>query len=551
MFTLQNTKKITVCLLFCWAFATIATFAQTSEFTYQGRLNDGGAPANGTYDLSFSLYDAETESTSIGNRVVPNVPVTDGVYSVRLNFGALAFTGADRWLEISFRPAGGTEWALLIPRQKILSVPYSIRSLEAGVADSATNLSGVPAEQFVQTTDGRLSDARPPLPGSANYIQNTILQQAGASFNISGTGVANSFNALTQYNLGNSRIIGVKGDSGLFVGFQAGSANTTGVNNSFFGNAAGFSNTTGTDNSFFGYGAGYSNTTGGENSFFGGFSGYSNTTGDHNSFFGKSAGHANTTGGSNSFFGFWAGHSNTTGFQNSFFGYFAGLGNTSGSRNTFVGYEAGGSTTGNYNTAVGFAATVGNNLSFATAIGAGAVVSTSTTIVLGRSQGQDNVLIPGNLKVETLGSGGAIQVCLNNAKQLSNCSSSLRYKTNIASYNSGLNIIRRLRPITFNWKDGGLFDLGLGAEEVAEIEPLLVTYNARGEVEGVKYDRVGVVLINAVNEQQEQIEQRNTRLAKQRQLLEGQQTQINEQQRQIENLKKLVCPGQRGADICK
>ncbi len=63
-------------------------------------------------------------------------------------------------------------------------------------------------------------------------------------------------------------------------------------------------------------------------------------------------------------------------------------------------------------------------------------------------------------------------------------------------------------------------DLGLGAEDVAAIEPLLVTYNKTGEVEGVKYDRLGVVLLNAVKEQQKQIQQ---------------------QQILIEGLRKLVC----------
>ena len=35
---------------------------------------------------------------------------------------------------------------------------------------------------------------------------------------------------------------------------------------------------------------------------------------------------------------------------------------------------------------------------------------------------------------------------------------------------------------------------------MADIEPLLVTYNDKGQVEGVKYDRIGVVLINAIKE---------------------------------------------------
>jgi len=35
--------------------------AQTSAFSYQGRLSDNGPPATGLYDLVFSLHDASTE----------------------------------------------------------------------------------------------------------------------------------------------------------------------------------------------------------------------------------------------------------------------------------------------------------------------------------------------------------------------------------------------------------------------------------------------------------------------------------------------------------
>ena len=110
---------------------------------------------------------------------------------------------------------------------------------------------------------------------------------------------------------------------------------------------------------------------------------------------------------------------------------------------------------------------------------------------------------------------------------LAYCSSSLRYKTNIAPFGSGLNLVKQLSPITFDWKQSGKKDFGLGAEDVEKIDPLLVNYNDKGEVEGVKYERIGVVLINAVKEQQQQIEQ--------------QQKQMDEQQRQIDTLKKLLC----------
>ena len=67
-------------------------------------------------------------------------------------------------------------------------------------------------------------------------------------------------------------------------------------------------------------------------------------------------------------------------------------------------------------------------------------------------------------------------------------------------------MLSRLRPVSFRWKRSGNGDLGFVAEEVAAAEPLLTTRNERGEVEGVKYDRITAVLVNAVREQQQMIE---------------------------------------------
>ena len=89
-----------------------------------------------------------------------------------------------------------------------------------------------------------------------------------------------------------------------------------------------------------------------------------------------------------------------------------------------------------------------------------------------------------------------------------------------------------------------MLDIGLVAEEVAAVEPLLTTTNAKGQVEGVKYDRIGVVLVNAVKEQQSQIEE----LGKQNQL---QQKEIEQQRKQIESLTKIVCAINSKAEICR
>ena len=171
-----------------------AIFGQTSGFTYQGRLTDGGTPANGNYDLQFVLFDAADGNNQIGQtQTISNVPVSGGVFTVTLDFGASAFAGPARFLEISTRPVSAGSFTLLTPRQPIASTPYAVRSLNTATADLAMNaqqLGGVAAAQFVKTDDTRMSDQRDPKTGSSNYIQNTTSTQSSSDFNISGNGTA-------------------------------------------------------------------------------------------------------------------------------------------------------------------------------------------------------------------------------------------------------------------------------------------------------------------------------------------------------------------------
>jgi len=147
----------------------------------------------------------------------------------------------------------------------------------------------------------------------------------------------------------------------------------------------------------------------------------------------------------------------------------------------------------------------------------------------------------GYLATRQLAPGGTQTLCWKISGEISTCGSSLRYKTNIGQFGQGLKLVNKLHPITFDWKDGGTHDLGLAAEDVAAIEPLLVTYNEKGQVEGVKYDRISVVLINAVKEQQSQIERQRSAISSQQSVMSGQQSQIERQQTQIDELKLIVC----------
>ena len=68
----------------------LSLFAQGSAFTYQGRLNDGGTPANGVYDLRFAIYDASANGSQAGNSVTNLATgVSNGLFAVTLNFGGI------------------------------------------------------------------------------------------------------------------------------------------------------------------------------------------------------------------------------------------------------------------------------------------------------------------------------------------------------------------------------------------------------------------------------------------------------------------------------
>jgi len=109
--------------------ATILTTtgrAQTTAFTYQGRLSDGTNPASGIYDLVFLIYDAPTGPGIFANLFSYATAVSNGLFTVTLDFGAGMFSGADRWLEIGVRTNGGSSFTTLTPRQKFTATPYAI-----------------------------------------------------------------------------------------------------------------------------------------------------------------------------------------------------------------------------------------------------------------------------------------------------------------------------------------------------------------------------------------------------------------------------------------
>ncbi|MHB9032580.1 MAG: hypothetical protein ACYC6L_05995, partial [Anaerolineae bacterium] len=145
-----------------------------TAFTYQGHLTDGGAPANGSYDLQFKLFDAAAGGAQVGSTLERgDVAVTDGVFSVLLDFGAAAFAGSARYLEAGVRPGASTgAYTVLTPRQELTAAPYALYSRTA----PWSGLSGVPA-------------------GFADGVDNDTTYSAGAGLTLS----SGTFTADTAY----------------------------------------------------------------------------------------------------------------------------------------------------------------------------------------------------------------------------------------------------------------------------------------------------------------------------------------------------------------
>lgn len=106
-----------------------AALAQNTSFSYQGQLKDGGAPASGSYDIVARLYDAALGGQQVGVAVTNlAVEVSGGVFGTLFDFGAGAFDGQSRFLDLSVRPTGTSAFVLLNPRQPITPVPYALHA---------------------------------------------------------------------------------------------------------------------------------------------------------------------------------------------------------------------------------------------------------------------------------------------------------------------------------------------------------------------------------------------------------------------------------------
>jgi hypothetical protein len=307
--------------------------------------------------------------------------------------------------------------------------------------------------------------------------------------------------------------------SGVFALFD----NTTGTYNTATGNLALYSNTSGGANTATGYQALNLNTTGTDNTANGIDALQSNTTGNYNTANGSSALAFNSTGYSNTATGLQALAFNATGNNNTAEGQNALIGNTSGSNNIALGSGAGSSlTTGN------------NNID----IGNGGVAGESNTTRIGTSGTQTATFIAG---IRGVAVAGGQPVAVNANGQLGIRASSARFKEAIKPMDKTSEAILALQPVTFRYKKEldakAIPQFGLVAEQVAKVNPDLVTRDDQGKPFTVRYDEVNAMLLNEFLKEHSKVTEQSNINRQQEATITELRAMLAEQQKEIKTLK--------------
>jgi hypothetical protein len=283
---------------------------------------------------------------------------------------------------------------------------------------------------------------------------------------------------------------------------------TTGIRNAIMGYEAGNALTTGKNNVMFGYQAGNLITTGVENVMIGFEAGKNSTTGKYNVFIGNRSGGSTSSTGTdlgmnNTFVGYWSAGGNTTGYQNAFLGAWTGWFNTTGYRNTYIGAYAGsGNYTGAYNVFIGFNAganEVGSNKLYI-------ATSSGIPLIWGDFAGK-RVVINGNSSNNIFnrtffsnGSAGGTTAWSND--------SDAKLKTDIQTIANPIEKVMGLRGVNFKWKDNREEGVRIGfiAQEAIGVLPEVVS---DGETYSMQYAPITALLVEAIKEQQKQLNQKD------------------------------------------
>ncbi|MDZ7738201.1 MAG: tail fiber domain-containing protein [Bacteroidales bacterium] len=306
------------------------------------------------------------------------------------------------------------------------------------------------------------------------------------------------------------------GSYNTFIGFRTGTNNTFGFYNTYLGRNAGYSNSGGVSNVFIGDEAGYNSDgswsifptvyEGSRNVIIGPKSGYYNK-GNANVFIGLESGYKNTTGGANIFIGNNSGYDMKTGQNNIFIGLSGGRNNESGSNNIFIGNMSGAGTSVSEKLYIDCAGTTSPLI--------WGDFSANRVVINGNSSHN-----PNNRTFYVNGTAGGDYAWYNDSDE--------RLKNEIVTIDNAIEKVNSLRGVYYKWKNptNGTEgrQVGFIGQEANEILPEVV--DSSGDHYSMQYAPITAVLVEAVKEQQSQIE--------------SQQKDIRDLQAQISLLQQMV-----------
>ncbi|MBL8886061.1 MAG: hypothetical protein JNK16_05325 [Phycisphaerales bacterium] len=177
-----------------------------TNFPYQGRLTDGGAPANGVYDIQLLMFNAAAAGTQIGStQTFSNRTVSNGVFTLDVSFGA-QFDGEERWIEVRVRPGDSVgAYTTITPRTEATATPYA-QGLKLPVTQEGT------------ATNGLLSFTNTNTSNTAHVLKLTSVGPSGNSAGITFQPVlildTNDGNGLASYTSADSAFAAYFSSSG-------------------------------------------------------------------------------------------------------------------------------------------------------------------------------------------------------------------------------------------------------------------------------------------------------------------------------------------------
>ncbi len=153
-----------------------------SGFTYQGQLMYDGAPITATCAMTFTLYDAASAGSPVGSPVgVSGVAVTNGLFTVPLDFGSAAFGGEARWLGIRVACPQGSGSADL-GRQPLSAAPYALYAASTGALHGRAVSTAAPSAGQVLHWDG--AAWAPAADADTTYSAGYGLALSGTQFGV-------------------------------------------------------------------------------------------------------------------------------------------------------------------------------------------------------------------------------------------------------------------------------------------------------------------------------------------------------------------------------